>query len=324
MCKFFIKTFRMSSYILKLKSKTGQIVVRGLNGQSTIQDLKEKLASLTNISRERLHILYGYPPKPLTLNNDELTLGTSGLNSGELLIVEEKEPSALNALNSGAVLNDTSSVKPEEGISDIMPQGILLRKVVPADNSCLFTSIGYVLSGNINSDNGAVLREIIAASVAANPDEYSEAILGKPNAEYCEWIKRPKSWGGAIELAVLSKYYGIEIDVVDTSNCIINRFGEDQDYGQRVLLIFDGIHYDPLYLEPLEGEKVQTIFPISDDSILTQALALSEEAKSSRQFTDLARFTLKCMVCQVMLTGQVQAQQHAKETGHKNFGEVAS
>jgi len=25
--------------------------------------------------------------------------------------------------------------------------GVLMRKVVPADNSCLFTSVGYVLNG---------------------------------------------------------------------------------------------------------------------------------------------------------------------------------
>jgi len=47
-------------------------------------------------------------------------------------------------------------------------------------------------------------------------------------------------------------YYGIEIAVIDTVNGIVNRFGEDQNYGARVLLIFDGIHYDPIYLESIE------------------------------------------------------------------------
>lgn len=96
------------------------------------------------------------------------------------------------------------------------------------------------------------MRSIIAESVAANPEEYSEAILGRPNAEYCEWIQKTDSWGGAIELAILSWFYGLEIAVVDSINAIINRFGEDQHYAQRVFLMFDGIHYDPLYLEPLD------------------------------------------------------------------------
>lgn len=96
------------------------------------------------------------------------------------------------------------------------------------------------------------MREIIAHAVASDQDEYSEAILGRPNSEYCDWILRSDSWGGAIELSILSKFYGMEIAVVDSINAIINRFGEDQHYAHRVFLLFNGIHYDPLYLEPLD------------------------------------------------------------------------
>lgn len=53
-----------------------------------------------------------------------------------------------------------------------------------------------------------------------------------------------------------------------------------------------------------------------------QAEQLAKEANASRQFTDVNKFTLRCMVCDSMLTGQVEAQQHAKSTGHANFGEV--
>lgn len=94
-----------------------------------------------------------------------------------------------------------------------------------------------------------MMRHIIAQEVAADPSQYNDAVLGKSNAEYCSWIQRADSWGGAIEVAILSNYYGIEIDVVDIQNAIINRFGEDRNYGLRVFLLFDGIHYDPLYME---------------------------------------------------------------------------
>lgn len=104
------------------------------------------------------------------------------------------------------------------------------------------------------------MREIIANAVASDPEEYSEAFLGQPNPEYCKWILKPESWGGAIELSILSKFYGLEIAVIDSINAIINRFGEDQHYPQRVFLIFDGIHYDPLYLEPLDVSKIFYIF----------------------------------------------------------------
>lgn len=93
------------------------------------------------------------------------------------------------------------------------------------------------------------MRSLVASAVEQDPDEFSEAILGMPNVEYCKWIMEPDAWGGAIELSILSKYYGIEIAVVDSINAIINRFGEDHHYPLRVFLMFDGIHFDPLYLE---------------------------------------------------------------------------
>lgn len=71
-----------------------------------------------------------------------------------------------------------------------------------------------------------------------------------------------------------------------------------------------------------QGGSIQTIFPSEDERILQEAEQLAKEAKSSRQFTDVDKFTLKCMVCSVLMNGQVQAQQHAQSTGHMQFGEV--
>lgn len=107
----------------------------------------------------------------------------------------------------------------------------------------------------IDMDMVNFLRDVISQQISNDKETYNEAILGKSNPEYCEWIKKPSSWGGAIEVAILSGYYGIEIDVVDIRNDLIQRFGEDQQYGMRVFLLYDGIHYDPLYLEPFNVRK---------------------------------------------------------------------
>jgi Predicted cysteine protease (OTU family) len=64
------------------------------------------------------------------------------------------------------------------------------------------------------------------------------------------------------------------------------------------------------------------MFLTSDEQVLQQAEELAQEAKLSKQYTDLGNFTIKCLVCGQLLTGQVQAQQHAKDTGHISFGEV--
>ena len=205
-------------------------------------------------------------------------------------------------------------------------QGILTRKVVPANNSCLFTSIDFLIEErtSINLECEKSMRELIASIVQSDKDTYNSAILGKSNKDYCKWIMSSDSWGGAIEIAILSKYYGIEIDVVDTQSGRIDRFGEDQNYSHRILIIYDGIHYDALVLESLDPScpSYKHKFPTSDHSILFQAQELANEAKSSRQYTDVNQFSLRCLVCQKCLTGQVEAQLHAKNTGHINFGEV--
>lgn len=166
------------------------------------------------------------------------------------------------------------------------------------------------------------MRKIIAEEVAGDLDTYTEAFLGKPNIEYSKWIQQPETWGGAIEVSILSKFYGIEIAVVDIENAIINRFGEDRSYGMRIFLLFNGIHYDPLHMESFVGKPPRTVFPIEEQGVFQQAEQLALEAKASRQFTNVEKFSLKCYHCESVFVGQVEAQEHAKLTGHAKFDEV--
>ncbi|KAH8378774.1 hypothetical protein KR009_001225 [Drosophila setifemur] len=348
-----------SNFSVKLKSKRGQFIVNDLNENTTLGELKTKIAQATAIQLPQLHVLVGYPPKPLDLSQqrEQQDLKTVGINSGETLIVEEKAVTAINTPTptataaptsaAGSTLEDDEAlarrlqaeedaslgaaaaggalpqpVAPTEGGPNGDFNGILLKKVVPADNSCLFTSIRFVLNGKVDNEGSEMMRHIIATEVAADAQQYNDAVLGKSNADYCSWIQKADSWGGAIEVSILSNYYGIEIDVVDIQNAIINRFGEDKNFGLRVFLLFDGIHYDPLYMETAQSTGPATIFPVEELGVYQQAEQLANEAKSSRQFTNVDKFTLRCMQCDVMLVGQVQAQKHAEETGHDRFGEI--
>lgn len=244
----------MAGIALKVKTKTEQKVLKDLTSESTIKDLKCVLSSMFNIPVNKLQVLFGFPPKTLDLSRDDINIKDSGIASGDTLILEEK-PSEIVQETKPQVIERQQETEPRHHVTDndIDCPGILMKHVVAADNSCLFSSIYYVLNGKDDTDGVSPwMRQLIAETIAKNQDEYNEAILGKPNAEYCKWIQDDKSWGGAIELAILSTHYGIEIAVVDTINAIINRFGEDQDYPHRVFLMFDGIHYDPLYLEPLD------------------------------------------------------------------------
>ena len=169
--------------------------------------------------------------------------------------------------------------------------------------------------GQLDVDCADSMRELVSGIVCSDPDTYSEVVLGKTNESYCIWILDSSSWGGAIEISILTKHYAVEIAVVDTQSVRIDRFGEDQGYSERIYLMYDGIHYDPLV------KFNQTVFSTTDDLVMCQALSLAAEAKQMRQYTDVKNFSLRCLICQKALRGQDEAQQHAKESGHINFGE---
>ena len=50
------------------------------------------------------------------------------------------------------------------------------RRVVDADNSCLFASVGYVMEGTRLA--APKLRALVAKAVVSDPVTYSEAFLG--------------------------------------------------------------------------------------------------------------------------------------------------
>ncbi|KAJ8378377.1 hypothetical protein AAFF_G00243350 [Aldrovandia affinis] len=298
---------------LRCKAKNGTHLMQGLTHQSCVQELKDKVEELTGIPCDVQKIMVGYPPSSLDLRNGDAHLKDYPIKSGDTLIVEEEK----------------NKLRPQQGTSvtkgpRLEPVTVLARRVVPADNSCLFTSVFYVVEGGVYDPSCAPeMRGLIGQIVASDPVSYSEAVLGKSNKDYCAWIRRNDTWGGAIEVSVLSKFYQCEICVVDTQTVRVDRFGEDAGQRRRVLLIYDGIHYDPLQREvPGSDAPPQTIFSTADDVVLAQALELADEARQKRQFTDVNRFALRCLVCQTGLVGQVEAREHAKETGHTNFGEV--
>ncbi|CAO3677267.1 unnamed protein product [Umbelopsis ramanniana] len=199
--------------------------------------------------------------------------------------------------------------------------GYLVVREMKDDNSCLFRSVGYALNRNI--ERTQELREVIAASIRSDPITYSDAILGRPADQYVDWILKPNSWGGAIELAIFSKHFNIEIDSFDVANGRIDKFGEGQ-YDERVLLMYTGIHYDVLALTPameVSGEFDQTRFSTENGELLQAGAQLANSLKKQRKYTDTSNFTLKCNDCGKGLIGERDATNHASQTGHTHFVE---
>uniref|UniRef100_A0A2P2LV57 Ubiquitin thioesterase OTU n=1 Tax=Rhizophora mucronata TaxID=61149 RepID=A0A2P2LV57_RHIMU len=103
-------------------------------------------------------------------------------------------------------------------------EGIVVRRVIPSDNSCLFNAVGYVMDHD--KHRAPELRQVIAAAVVSDPAKYNEAFLGMPNEQYCAWIQDSEKWGGAIELSILADYYGREIAAYDIQTTRCDLYGQ--------------------------------------------------------------------------------------------------
>lgn len=139
--------FAMAALVFKVKSKNGQQILKDLTSESTVGELKMFLSSISDVSIERVCVLCGYPPKAIDTSDDSKTLGQIGLKTGETLIVEEKAlPSVVSKPQEPKPSPVPNGDLSHETLGPCRP-GILMKKVVPSDNSCLFTSIGkYSLS----------------------------------------------------------------------------------------------------------------------------------------------------------------------------------
>lgn len=290
----------------------------------------------------------GYPPKSLPLTYEAI-LTELGLKAGEQIIVTQRpggtpiapsaQPSApakVKALPAPvAEPPSTRYSRPQSDYSDGGPDyvsldaGVLVHRIIPDDNSCLFSSIALVFEQSISK--APMIRQIVAEAIQNDPDSWSEVILGHPRQDYISTILRPSSWGGAIELAILSAHYNTEIASIDVETSRIDQFSPDSSSGtgNRCILIYSGIHYDAASLAPSRdapSDFHQTVFPIigssaDDDPVLRAATDLAAKLRAKHQFTNTSTFDLKCEICKIGLKGEKEARAHAKETGHTDFGE---
>ncbi|KAL5737637.1 hypothetical protein ACOSP7_030398 [Xanthoceras sorbifolium] len=129
-------------------------------------------------------------------------------------------------------------------------------------------------------------------------------------------------YNGAIELVILADYYGPEIAAYDIQTSRCDLYGQEKKYSERVMLIYDGLHYDALAMSPFDGapeEFDQTIFPVRSDRTIGPAeglaLNLVKEQQRKRSYTDTSNFTLRCGVF-------CEAVEHTQAISHVNFRNI--
>lgn len=131
---------------LRVKHKGGQTILSNLSPTSRVEQLLEELSKSTQIPVHLVKVLRGFPPVVMDISDKTISLSECGIQEKDTILVEEL-PNIHPSQNSLPVNIETTQGNTEQEAN--APAGILLRKVVPSDNSCLFTSIGFCLSGII-------------------------------------------------------------------------------------------------------------------------------------------------------------------------------
>jgi ubiquitin thioesterase OTU1 len=207
------------------------------------------------------------------------------------------------------------------------PEGmIMIRRVIPADNSCLFNAVAYAVE-NQSRSYANYLREIVASYIASDPELYNEAVLEMSNKDYQEWILDDTNWGGAIETEILSRYYGIEICTVDTQSSTPTIFGSDKGYDKRIYILYDVAHYDVIVRnisEDMDEDMDITIFDSRDKYAYEGALLFAKEINSNAMNIEPEHFDLQCKSCSQKVLGKTEAKGHYEQTGHFKFNEISS
>jgi ubiquitin thioesterase OTU1 len=323
---------------IRLRAPNGTHTV-SLDDNAAVSDLLSSISDKTELPLFELK--WNHPPVPL----DPSLYGMSTLlkdtdlkiNGASILVIaqatgdpsERQEEEELQAATSqsaplslqrkqASALKDTPEVPvPDRG-------GTIVLRVMPDDNSCMFRAVGSaVLSDSL--DGMTELRSMVAQAIQQDPEQYNEAILQRTPDEYCKWISYSDSWGGGIELSILSKEFDIEIASVNVQDNRVDRFNEGRP--KRCILVYSGIHYDtialvPFGVSPKDPSQDIKLFDATDNVLLQAARELCGQLQKAHYFTDTQKFDIKCNNCNWKGAGEAGAIQHATETGHSDFGEA--
>ncbi|ORY82130.1 hypothetical protein BCR37DRAFT_402793 [Protomyces lactucae-debilis] len=287
---------------------------------ASLADLRQLAATTFDLAGSVFTLKEGFPPKLLEGSLDQ-SLSSLGIRSGTSLLIDliksdKPETQAFASKSIKKPQNDDDA--PEVAVPG---RGSLVLRVQPDDNSCLFRALGYLCMRSI--DAMEEMRAIIAQTIQDDPDTYSDAVLGMSRNAYCAKMNRADTWGGEIEIQILSQYFGVQVANIDCKTGKVYRYGED--FEQLIFIVYSGIHYDALALSPFANappDMDQTQFSKAEQPVIEKAAqSLVDELRRRHYFTDTADFALRCNQCSKALKGEKEAQAHAKQTGHTQFGE---
>lgn len=320
---------------IRLRAPNGQHTL-ALDDNAAVSDLLAAITAATHLPL--YHLKWNFPPQPLDpalyglstpLKDTDLNLHGASITVIAQATGDPSEDRQDTTSHSPAPLSlhrkDQPALKdtPEVLLPD--RSGTVVLRVMPDDNSCLFRALGTaVLTHTL--DSMTELRSMVAQAIQRDPHLYNEAVLQRSPDDYCKWISYADSWGGGIEMSILSQEFDVEIASINVQDLRVDRFNEGRP--RRCILVYSGIHYDTIAFVPT-GSNTYTpdndvkLFDSTDDVILQAARELCAHLKQQNYYTDTQKFDIKCNTCGWKGAGERAAVQHAEDTGHVDFGEAS-
>jgi ubiquitin thioesterase OTU1 len=197
-----------------------------------------------------------------------------------------------------------------------------IRREVDADNSCLFSSIAYLLDKeNFNETSSLKFRHIIIDYLLDN--KFNENLLDQPKDKYIEFIQNPKNWGGALEVRMFCEIFQKQIVCIDVKTNRADIYGEDKKYDQTIYLLYNGVHYDPLVMNydiSADPSTDITIFDSYDLETFEIMKCLLLEYKNQGDYVEF--YNLECKDCYEKFKNENDAVEHSINYNHWNFNQI--
>jgi ubiquitin thioesterase OTU1 len=206
----------------------------------------------------------------------------------------------------------------QSNVDDLHP----IRREVDADNSCLFSSVAYLIDrANFNEEASLRFRQIIIDYLL--DDNFDSNLLDQPKDKYIEFIQNPKNWGGALEVKMFSEIFQKQIVCIDVKTNRADIYGEDKNYPQRIYLLYNGIHYDPLVMNFDIGADPSTditMFDSNNSEIFELMKCLLLEYKNQGDFVEF--YSLECKDCTEKFKNENEAVEHSINYNHWEFKQI--
>lgn len=177
-----------------------------------------------------------------------------------------------------------------------------VRLRVPNDGNCLYYAIDVLSnSGAVLEDASPRLRQACAAAIASAPASYPAEVLGAAPEAYTASLLTDATYGGELELNLLSAHLGLGLCVVDLTPrpphpACLHVYNAAAP--KRAFLLYTGTHYDAL----LRGTSyVLEGTPEALDAHGAAALALGECLRAKGEGAPRPVKRVCCSGCQAVM-----------------------